>query len=304
MKIVNPAKIKSGDLIGVVSPSREIFDFRTEIEAGIEILKDFGFRIKLGKTIDKRYYLSAGKPSERAEDFEAMIADQKVKAIFCTLGGDATNQILDLINFELLKKNPKIIIGFSDITNLLLATLKKTSLVTIHGPNIKDLPSLTTKSKEFLFHFLTTNNQPIYPNAMQVIRSGKARGTLIGGNLFVINSLLATRYCPDFTNAILFFEDIDESISSLDFQLYQLKLSGVLDRVSGIIIGKIVGRKKSSQSLEDIVLTLTSNKNYPIIKVDYFGHHIKNFYPMPIGINFLIDTKSKKIKVLESIFSE
>lgn len=301
MKTIKPTKIKLDDLIGVIAPSREISDFRSEILAGLDILKNLGFKIKLGKTFNKGYYLSAGKPTERARDFEAMIADQDVKAIFCALGGDATNQILDLIDFELLKRNPKVIIGFSDITNLLLAAWTKAAIVSIYGPNLKDLPSLTPRSRDCLFHLLTDNSHPIYPSSIQVIRSGKAQGKLIGGNLFVINSLSATRYCPDFKNAILFFEDIDESISSLDFQLYQLKLSGILDKISGLIIGKIVGRKKSSQPIEELVLTLTSNKKYPIVKVDYFGHRVKNFYPLPIGIDFLIDTGSKTIKTLEPI---
>lgn len=304
MKIIRPKKIKPGDLIGIIAPSREISDFRSEVLAGLDILKNLGFRIKLGKTFNKGYYLSAGKPPERAKDFETMVADQEVKAIFCALGGDTTNQILDLIDFELLRKNPKIIIGFSDTTNLLLATWTKASLVTVHGPNLKDLPNLTTQSRECLFHLLINNSQPFYPNSIQVIRNGKAQGKLIGGNLFVINSLLATRYSPNFKNAILFFEDIDESISSLDFQLYQLKLSGILDKISGLIIGKIVGRKKSSQPLEELILTLTSDKNYPIVKVDYFGHRVKNFYPLPVGIDFSIDTKSKTIKALEPILAD
>ncbi len=295
-------KLKKGDEIGLIAPSRFTFGFKKELDEGKKILTDLGFKIIQGKNINKRIGNSAGAIEEKVDDLHEMLRRERVKAIFCALGGDSTNQILEHIDYKLFKKYPKIILGFSDITYLLLAIYKKTGLLTFHGPNLKDLSSYNKKTISFFINLLeysSTNKKISYPNSMNIIKDGKAKGKLIGGNLFVINSLLKTKYCPDLKDAILFFEDIDESIASIEFQLYQLRLSGILNKIAGIVIGHIETNLKKSE-LKKIITQITYDLNIPIIKVDYFGHHSKNFLIFPIGAKILLDTKNKEFSLLDS----
>jgi len=305
MKTIKPAKIKKGDLIGVVAPSRHIYGFEKNINEGAETLKKMGFNIVFGKNYKKRFYDSAGKVSERAWDINAMFADKKIKAIICAIGGDSSNQILEYINYDLIKKNPKIIIGSSDITHLLLGIYSKTSMITFHGPNLKSIGDLTVDAKDFLLKlFSQAQKLPIcFPEKMEILKQGKAKGRLIGGNLFVVNSLISSEFFPKLEMPILFWEDIDDGMSSIEFQLHQLKLSGLLDKISGIIIGNVIcNAKKRNRPLKDIIFDVTKNLNIPIIKVDYFGHKVKNFYTFPIGAKASIDTYSKELMLEENVF--
>lgn len=300
-KNIKPQKLNHGATIGLIAPSHYIDAKRLQnIEKRLYILKKHGFHVHLGKSIFLRYYNSAGKPEERASDLNSMFADRKIKAIFCAIGGNSSNQILPYIDYKLIKNNPKILLGFSDITNLLFAIHCKTSLVTFHGPCFNDFYKLTNEAEYFLSDLLSlTKSLPGYPGGMKIIKHGTAKGKLLGGNLFIINSLLATNYLPNFNRAILFWEEIIERAADIEFQLYQLKLSGVLNKISGMIIGHIP-YNKSGRPFLDIILELTTGLKFPIIKVNYFGHGLNNFYTMPVGINAFIDTGLRQFKLAEA----
>jgi muramoyltetrapeptide carboxypeptidase len=141
------------------------------------------------------------------------------------------------------------------------------------------------------------------PPAFKVIKPGRAQGKLLGGNIHLINSLLETEYCPDYRGAILFWEEIGESPAMLDFKLQQLKLAGVLAKISGMVIGYLSNCRdkkypRDNRSIEDIVLAIAQKYKFPIIKVDYFGHDIDNFYTFPVGGRAEIDTAHKKFKLI------
>lgn len=298
-KIYSP-KLKRGDVIGVIAPSRPIINIKKDINEGIKILEGFGFKIRLGNNLYKKFYYSAGSTKERAADLNSMFKDKDVKAIICAAGGITSNQILDFVDYDLIKKNPKIFIGYSDITTLLLAINKKTGLITFHGPNLCDLKKLNKKAQNFLFDMLMKKSREyILPDKMEIIKKGKAKGTLIGGNIHLGNSLLGTKYAPTYNKKIWFWEEVGESPASLDQKLNQFKLSGNLKNIYAKIIGNLSNcidkkYKEDNRPINEIILELTKEYSFPIIKVPYFGHGISDFYTIPIGINSEVDTKTNK----------
>jgi muramoyltetrapeptide carboxypeptidase len=304
--MLKPGKLKKGYTIGVIAPSRPIVNIREDINEGIKILEGLGFKIKLGKNLYKKSYYSAGSAKERASDLNSMFTDKKVKAIICATGGSSSNQILDLVDYDLIKKNPKIFIGYSDITTLLLAINKKTGLVTFHGTNLCDLKKLTEKSRIFLFDMLAGKRKEyVLPDKIEIIKKGKARGILIGGNIHLSNSLLGTKYSPIYSNKIWFWEEVGESPASLDQKLNQFKLSENLKNISAMVIGNLSEcidkkYKKDNRSISEIILELTKGYNFPIIKIPYFGHGVSSFYTFPIGITSKINTKTNEFIITES----
>lgn len=301
--MIKPGRLKLGDTIGIIAPSRPVD--KKKVLAGVKILESRGFKVKLGKNLYKKTYYSAGSAKEKASDLNAMFEDKEVKAIICAAGGISATQIVDLIDYETIKKNPKIFMGFSDITVLLLAIYKKTDLVTFHGPNLHGFRKIDKKALDFLFNLLMgKESQYFLPSDMDIIKKGKANGKLIGGNIHLSNSLLGSEYSPSYDKAIWFWEELGENPATLNQKLYQFKLSGRLDKVSGMVIGHLSGcvdkkYKEDNRPIKDIILELTKEYNFPIIKVPYFGHDIKNFYTFPIGVTAEIDTKNHKF-IIES----
>lgn len=305
--MIKPERLKIGDTIGIIAPSRPID--KKEILPCIKILEAKGFKVKFGKNLYKKSYYSAGSAKERASDLNAMFKDKKIKAIMCATGGIVSNQLLNLIDYEIIKKNPKIFIGYSDITVLLLAIHNKTNLITFHGPNLHSLKKIDKKADNFLFNLLMGEELQYYlPPKMEIIKQGRAKGILIGGNVHLSNSLLGTKYSPSYNKKIWFWEDLGESPASLDQKLNQFKLSGNLEKISGMIVGNLSDcvdkkYKENNRPIKDILLELTKEYNFPIIKVPYFGHGVSNFYTFPIGVNSEINTKTNEFKIIESSVS-
>ncbi len=238
-----------------------------------------------GKSCDAAFFGDAGSAKDRAQELNKYFADPSIKGIFSALGGDAAIQILSHLDYKLIRKNPKVFMGFSDVTTLLLPLYKMSGLQGFYGPNVKDIARQNARAQNFMFDIVTNSKEGAkYPvSSKNVFRSGSARGKLLGGNLFVINSLAATKFLPSFKNAILFFEDIDEDLAAFEYQINLLKLTGILDVISGLVIGNISGRKVNTRSVKEIVLELTKNSSYPILKCDFFGHGIQNFLPLQLG---------------------
>lgn len=299
-------RLKKGDTIGIIAPSRPIVHVKREIEEGIKILEDLGFKVRLGNNLHKKLYYSAGSSTERASDLNSMFVDKNVKAIMSAVGGITSNQILDFIDYDLIRKNPKIFIGYSDITTLLLAINKKTGLITFHGTDLCNLKSLDKKARMFLFDILSGEGKEYaFPDKMEIIKHGKAEGTLIGGNIYLSNSLFGTKYAPSYNKKIWFWEEAGECPASLDQRLNHFKLSGNLDKISAMVIGNLSTcidkkYKEDNRPIKDIILELTKNYNFPIIKVSYFGHDTSSFYTFPIGAKAAINTKLNEFKIIES----
>ena len=290
----NPNILSLGDTIGVIAPSRPIYTRKGEFKSGLGILEEFGFKIKLSKNIYAKDYYSAGQPKQRSEDLNEMFADKDVKAIICATGGITSNQILKLIDYDLIRRNPKIFIGYSDNTNLLQAIYKKTGLVTFHGPDVCELSTQNPDSIRSYGKFLTSGEFDI-DSKFGVIRDGECSGTLTGGNLFEICGLLGSEFSPNLDKSVLFWEDLGQSPAVLDYHLNQLKLSGKMENIAGMVVGHLddcVDKKYSQDNkpIEMILLEVFKEYSFPIIKVDYFGHEIQNFKILPIGLKAKIDT--------------
>ena len=304
MKNIKLEKIVLGDFLGVIAPSRHVYGNNKNINKGINALKRLGFRIKLADHFKSRQNISAGSKYERVTDINSMFADKDIKAIFCAIGGHTTNQILDLLDYELINKNPKPIMGFSDITNLIMAINTKTNIITFHGLNLNLLSSLSKSSIKQTVDLLQNKKTNFnYFTECKVIKSGIAEGKLLGGNLFVINALNKTNFAPNFEESILFWEDIDGGLNSIDYQIYQLHISGILAKIKGMIIGHIYRqRNKDSKLLRETLLELTRRYNYPILKMNSFGHGVRRFITFPIGIKARINTENKFFGWEEKIF--
>ncbi len=289
--MIKPMVLNKNDIVAIFAPSRHIGGFEKVIEAGINLIEDEGFRVRRTKSLTWHYGEAAGKPLDRSKEFMSLVKDPSIKVIWAALGGDACNQLLPLLDYKAIASNPKIIIGFSDITTLLLAIHHKSNLVTFHGPNVNNLASIDRSSVNFLLDMLTSHNQNVEYPSFDVIRHGLAKGKLIGGNLFIVNSLLATPYSPSFDETILFIEDVEEGMHTFEYQLYQLKNSGVLSKINGLIIGHIDQWNDTKRSISDLVLAVIGNRDIPIIRANYFGHHCKAFYTMPNGALAYLDTQ-------------
>lgn len=299
MEIRKPLPLIQGDTLGVVAPSRNTYGTTQALTKSFKLLKRFGFQVKPGNSLSKKCNSNAGTIQERVRDIHQMFENQKIKAIFCALGGDSSNQLIDQLDYPLIAANPKIFVGYSDITHLLLAIHRQTGLVTYHGPNLNILSHLTKSSVTQMMQVLTAATTTLNCwEDVSVYKPGRTTGKLIGGNLFVVNCLLKTDYMPDLTGAILFWEDINEGLGSIEFQLYQLKLSGILEKISGMVIGHIhYPSSEATKPLKELIDEITKPYTFPIIKVNYFGHFIKKFYTLPLGSVATLDTFSKTFTI-------
>lgn len=299
--------LRRGDTLGVIAPSRPILYIKKQLQATKRFFEEYGYHVQFSKHITAHQYYSAGTVEQRLDDLHDMFLNNTIKAIICATGGISSNQLLSGVDYELIKKHPKIFLGYSDITTLLLGIFSQTGVPTFHGPDMEEIWNLSPHARTFLLSLLTASEkQYLYPKAMSVIRPGKARGTLLGGNLMLMNSLLAGDYTPSYDKAIVFWEDLGKSPAMLHFQLQAMKLSGKFEKISGMVIGHLSGCKdkkypKDNRKIKDIVLEVTRGYTFPIISVEYFGHDIKNFYTFPLGVEAIFDT-SKKLFTVASPF--
>lgn len=300
--LIKPARINEGATLGLVAPASPIYS-SVQFDTMISSLTEMGYKLKLGKHVKDRNGYLAGTDLDRAQDLMGMFLDKSVDAIVCTRGGWGSNRILDLIDFNLIKKNPKIFIGFSDITSLHLAILKKTGLVTFHGPVGKsDWNDFTKASWDSV---LLKGETPLFEipedELSYRINPGVAKGRLLGGNLTVLTSMIGSDYLPDFKGAILFLEDVGEDVYRIDRMLTQLKLSGILSQINGFVFGKCTecDANQNSLSLKRVFQDHLSNLNIPAFYGAMISHEDRNI-TLPVGVKATIDADKKTIKLEEA----
>jgi len=211
--------------------------------------------------------------------------------IWCAAGGDSCFGILDHIKYGKIISN-KLLIGSSDNIHLILAVYLKTGLSTVFGPNIVNLPSLDRGSVDSLFEYIRNIQDFKYPSAMEIIKPGDAEGALFGGNLFALNNILEKYPTDKLNDLILFFEDIEDEVIEIGREIRRLKTSPILNKIKALVIGNIV-TQKTKETVIDIIRSEFCEFDFPIIKVNYFGHQTKIFYPIPIGKNAHLDTSQK-----------
>lgn len=237
-----PEKLNKGDMVGIVCPASPVAPER--MDECIRVLQEQGYRVREGKSCRRKYhgYLS-GTDEVRAADLNEMFENPQVKGIFCARGGNGSGRIMNLLNYDMIRKNPKVFVGYSDITNLHAAFNTLCDFVTYHGPMVSSnmvehYDDYTKESFETLLAMGAIwefHNPP--GERIRTLNKGRAEGILTGGNLSLISDMLGTFYAPDFRKKILFLEDVHESVANIDRMIGQLQYQGILEQISGLILG-------------------------------------------------------------------
>ena len=307
-RVIKPKKLQKGDTIGLISPGFILPD-STKYDEIIDQIKKLGYNVKEGPNARNKYGYLAGTDKERAADLNAMFANDSVDAIMPFRGGWGCNRILPLIDFDTIQKNPKILVGYSDITTLLLSIFAKTGLITFHGPVGK---SKWTNYTTNHFQEVLTGQQRLFDilnknlckecDELSVITPGRTTGTLLGGNLSVLSAMMGSDYLPNWNNSILFLEDVGEDVYRLDRMLTQLKLNGVLEEMSGLIFGQCTSCEMSSSSsltLKQVFDDHIKPLDIPAFSGAMIGH-IDNMITLPVGLDVEMDTQKGTIKLNEN----
>jgi muramoyltetrapeptide carboxypeptidase len=306
-QLLVPKKLKKGDRLGLICPSEPVY-FPERLEGGIKELESLGFECVLGKYANTHHKYMAGSDRERAEDLNLMFSDKSIDGIITITGGSSANRILPLIDYDIIKKNPKVFLGISDISVLLNSIFKKTNLVTFHGPYVLfGICEMSEYNKEY-FKKAFMENQPIGEvheyAPRDVLKEGKASGKLLGGNISSFRSIIGTEYEPDWNDAILFWEEYKTEPHNIDRMLMHLKLAGVFDKIKGMISGNLTmceekKYKEKSFDIKEIILDHCKDYGFPIMYNLDFGHNCQNA-TLPIGIRATIDTYKNKFSIDEA----
>ena len=303
--MIIPEKIKIGDTIGVTEPSNPIIgDNIQEIEEAKKIVEGKGFKVKFSKNLFSNTNRYSSTAQEKAEDINEMFKDKEVKMIWFAKGGANSNSVFEYLDYEIIRNNPKIICGYSDITSITNIITAKTGLVTFSGTNFKTIATDMTdySFKEVLKRFVDGSLEIGKENEEYLtIQEGVVEGKLIGGNLNLLHGLVSGKYKVDFTDKIVFMEElgIETDPALANNFLYYMKQNDVFDKIKGLWIGNY--EHDSEIELEKIVMDVLENKyRFPIIKSNNFGH-IENKTVIPIGTRARIDTsKERKIELIEN----
>lgn len=312
-KTIKPRRLKLGDTLGVIAPSSALSEER--IQKALKNLTDLGFKLKVGKNISAQNGYLAGTDQQRLDDLHEAFSDKEVDAIWCIRGGYGATRILPYVDYDLIKKNPKIFIGYSDITALLIAIYQKTGLITFHGPvgtsdytpytKPNALNILMNPIPQYVINHAEENlknESNLFKPA--VITPGKCRGKLIGGNLSLLSAMDGTPYAlKDLKGKILFLEDIDERPYRVDRMLTQMLQAHNFKQLAGIALGVFEGCNpkptENSWSLMECFKDRLGNLGIPVMYGLSFGH-ITDQFTLPLGIEAELNTEGGVMTFLES----
>lgn len=312
-RTVRPGRLRPGDTVGLVNPAGAVWE-PVQIEIVAESLAALGFKAKLGKNLLARRGYFAGSDEQRAADLNAMFADPEVRAIHCVRGGWGCGRILPRLDWKTIAKNPKILLGYSDITALLLSLHAQTGLVAFHGPvgnsqwnpfNVGYLKRVLQEGEAVTFENLKEigeDDLTVVENRVQTLRPGTARGRLLGGNLTVLTSLVGSAYLPDWEGCILFLEDVEEAPYRIDRMLTQLHLAGILQKARAVIWGHCTdcdpGEGFGSLTVTDVLRDHLEPLGVPVWSGAMIGH-IERQFTLPVGLDVEVDAAAGTIRMLE-----
>ncbi len=273
-----PKPLSPGDRVGIISPSSWVK--RGEIQEGLKILRSFNFEITIPDETFLRHRYLAGEDPKRARSLNSLFADPHIKAIFCTRGGYGSLRILEGIDYGLIRENPKILVGYSDVTALLMAVFKHSGLMVFHGPMLKVDGNLAPL-RQMLRYLISPRSIRLRIKEEAVILWGRLEGRLIGGNLTVLSHLICTQYFPPLKGMVLFLEDIKEPLYRIDRALTHLRLSGLLKGLRGILLGDFLGCGPKRE-IRELFRDLASSLEIPCIGGIPIGHGNRNI-TLPLG---------------------
>ena len=298
-----PMRLQPGDTIGLVALSSALK--MEQLQAKINFVESLGLKYKLGKTIGVPEGMLAGTDEERVQDLHDFVADPDIKAIFCVRGGYGLGRLMDKIDYPLLELNPKILLGFSDVTVLHTVANEYSNLVTFHGPMLSDgenpLDELSAKMFQQLFQPIEVQySERISP--LTTISEGWVRGELTGGNLNRLVGTLGTTFEIDVTNKIVLLEDVNENIEALDHMMNHLRLSKKLERAAGFVIGSFtkLGEGETYEDVLEVMRHYLAPLNKPVLAGFQIGHCIPNIM-VPIGVDALLDADEKTLTILPGV---
>ena len=300
-KCIKPSVLKPGDTIGIVAPAGPIDsgDFKRHLS----FLEESGFRVRTGPHLYDREAYLAGDDAKRLSDLHTLFGDKEIQAIFCARGGYGTMRLLSGIDYDLILKNPKILVGYSDITALLSAIFKRTGLAVFHGPMVQGFADLNETTRSHLFQLLSSDCATLNGDERtRTLFPGKATGRLMGGNLTLLCHLLGTPYLPNLKQGLLFMEDRGESLYRIDRMLTHLELSGRLEEISGLIAGRFE-QCGDGEAIDKLLKNRLAHLNIPVLADFPVGHGPDNL-AWPLGITSELDADRKTIKLLEPCVSQ
>lgn len=298
--IKQPAYLKKGDKIAIVCPAKKL---PKSIEVGISILQDWGLEVIIGKTVNGSYHQFSGTDDERAADLQQFLDDKSIKAIIAARGGYGTIRIIDQLDFTIFNESPKWLIGFSDITVLLSHAFAKLNVQSIHGQMPYTFNDSKPEALESLRQILFGEEVYFSYESNFANKKGKADGILIGGNLSLLIALEGSVSEMDYTDKILFIEDVGEHEYSIDRMMRMLKRTGKLAKLKGLIIGAFsdIADEKIpfGQTPEEIILDLVKTYDYPVC-FNFPTGHIDDNRAMVLGkeVNLIVDTNKVDFKYL------
>jgi muramoyltetrapeptide carboxypeptidase len=315
IKAVKPKRLQAGDTVGVVAPANATFN-SVELAIGRESLEALGLKVRIGRHVLDRHGYLAGQDKDRAADINAFFADRDVSAVLPLRGGWGSSRVLPYLDFDAIRRNPKVVLGYSDITALLLAVHAKTGLVTFHGPNgmgrwdefsVDSFKRVLMQGEAVTFENPRTlsdrNVLTQTENRIQTLAGGKARGRLLGGNLTVLTTIVGSPYLPPWDDAIFFCEDVGEGFYRMDRMLTQLKLAGALSKIKGFIFGTCSecgpgDNNFGALTLEEIFADHVKPLGVPAWMGAMIGHGMPQ-WTLAQGLDVEIDADAGTIRMLE-----
>lgn len=308
-----PYKLKPGDTIGLICPAFKNPD-ATSTERAVEYLNKKGYKVIVGESCYASEGYLAGSDHSRARDVEKMFADEEVTAIICMRGGYGASRMVDLIDYNIIKNHPKTFVGYSDITVLLNAIYRKAKVPTVHG--MVGFALGTEKfaglSEDDFWNFMTKDQKNrILKDPLQKAKTligGTCCGEMVGGNLSLLATMIASDYSADFKDKIIFIEEVDEEPYKLDRYFSTLRLSGKLAEAKGFIFGYFsdcepIEKRKGTQTYLDLIKEYFSPYQKPII-YDFPSGHSYPFINIPLGIEARLDADEKSITILEEFYNK
>jgi muramoyltetrapeptide carboxypeptidase len=289
---VKPKAVRAGACIGVAAPSSPV---RAEyVDQGVRELESLGFRVRLGKRIYRRERYTAGSAEDRFRDWMELWEDPEVEALFCARGGYGSMELLGRLSRERARENPKVVLGSSDATALLMFLLSQAGLPCLHGPMVAQQIARGDYDRESLVRALSSTEAPgrIEAKNAEWLHRGAAEGALVGGCLSLVAALAGTKHLPPFRGAILFLEDTQTKPYQIDRMLTQLRLAGLLDGVRGLVFGEMPGceqHRDQGYTLQEMLRDWTSYLRVPVLFGLPSGHTRSKTLTLPLGARARLD---------------
>jgi len=310
LPLIKPPRVQPGDRVGLVSPATAAFETEPT-RIWIDALESLGLEVILGDNYYARHGYFAGEDKARASDINAFFAEPSVRMIFAR-GGWGSPRLLPLLDYDMIRQNPKVLLGYSDATALITGVHVKTGLVTFHGPSPLNVFSaehfrrVVMNGEAYLLEnptFITGNTLVQTENRIQTITSGKASGRILGGNLSLLTAVMGSGYLPEWEDSILFIEDVDEAVYRVDRMMTELALAGVLDKIKGFVFGRCTecgpGGGFGSLTMEQMIAEHIKPHRIPAFSGTMIGH-IEEQFTIPLGIEVEIDADAGTIELLEN----